>query len=99
FTKIDEARAQSLVAQAVDPARGGVMTSNEDNAYIQFNAVYTNSTSNALLGGERANYYVGEAFVDFLRDNDDPRLRVIAVKYENPSNTLETVGEANTNPE
>lgn len=99
FTKIDETRAQSLVAQAVDPARGGVMTSNEDNAYIQFNAIYTNSTSNALLGGERANYYVGEAFVDFLRDNNDPRLRVIAVKYENPSNTLEGVGEANTNPE
>jgi len=99
FTKTDDARAQSLVAQAVDPARGGVLASNDDNAYIQFNDVYTNGTSNALLGGERANYYIGEAFVDFLRDNNDPRLRLIAVKYENPSNPLATAGAANTNPQ
>lgn len=99
FTKIDEERAKSIVAQAVDPARGGVMTSNDDNAYIQFSDVYTNGTSNALLAGERANYYVGEAFVDFLRDNNDPRLRLIAVKYENPSNPLATAGAANTNPD
>jgi len=99
FTKIDEARAESLVAQAVDPARGGIMVSNADNAYIQLNEIFTNSTSNALLAGERANYYVGEAFVDFLRDNHDPRLRLIAVKYENPSNPLATAGAANTNPE
>ncbi|WP_257657555.1 SusD/RagB family nutrient-binding outer membrane lipoprotein [Parapedobacter lycopersici] len=99
FTKIDAARAESLVAQAVDPARGGVMVSNADNAYIQLNEIFTNSTSNALLAGERANYYVGEAFVNFLRNNHDPRLRLIAVKYENPSNPLATAGAANTNPE
>ena len=75
------------------------MVSNADNAYIQLNEIFTNSTSNALLAGERANYYVGEAFVDFLRDNHDPRLRLIAVKYENPSNPLATAGAANTNPE
>lgn len=99
FTKIDEDKAQSLVAQAMDPARGGVLVSNDDNAVIQFNAVYTNGTSNALLAGERANYYVGEAFVGFLRDNNDPRLRYIAVKYDNPSNPLATAGNANTNPD
>lgn len=96
FTKIDEGKAASLAAQAVDPSRGGVLSSNDDNAFIQFNAVYTNGTSNALLGGERANYYVGKAFVDFLRESNDPRLRYIAVKYENPSNPLETAGNANT---
>src|SRR5690606_1338223 len=36
---------------------------------------------------------------DFLRDNNDPRLRLIAVKYENPSNPLATAGAANTNPD
>ncbi|WP_090607642.1 SusD/RagB family nutrient-binding outer membrane lipoprotein [Parapedobacter koreensis] len=98
YTKIDESRARTLVAQAVDPARGGVLLSNDDNALIQFNATYTNATSNALLGGERANYYIGAAFVDFLKTHNDPRLRYIAVKYENPSNPLATAGSANTNP-
>lgn len=98
YTKIDQERARNLVSQATDPSRGGVMGSNDDNALIRFNATYTNSTSNALLGGERANYYIGEPFVDFLKDHDDPRLRYIAVKYENPSNPLATAGGANTDP-
>ena len=99
FTKTDESKARTLVSQAVDPARGGVMVSNGDNALIQFNATYTNATSNALLAGERANYYIGEAFIDFLKDNNDPRLSYIAVKYDNPSNPLETAGNANTDPD
>jgi hypothetical protein len=98
YTKIDEEKARSIVATATDPARGGVMQSNDDNALIQFNAVYTNGTSNALLGGERANYYIGKPFVDFLKNNNDPRLRYIAVKYELPANPLATAGAANTNP-
>lgn len=98
FTKTNEERARAIVATAVDPARGGVMQSNDDNALIQFNAVYTNSTSNPLLGGERANYYIGEPFVDFLKNNNDPRLRYIAVRYELPANPLATAGTANTNP-
>ncbi len=99
YTKIDESKARTLVSQAVDPARGGVLLSNDDNVLIQFNATYTNSTSNALLGGERANYYVGEAFIDFLKTHNDPRIRYIAVKYDNPSNPLATAGNANTNPD
>ncbi|QNL48668.1 SusD/RagB family nutrient-binding outer membrane lipoprotein [Olivibacter sp. SDN3] len=99
FTKLDETKAQTLVSIAVDPARGGVMQSNDDNAYIQFNDTYTNSTSNPLLGGERANYYVSAPFVDFLKNNNDPRLRYIAVKYEIPANPLATAGAANINPE
>jgi hypothetical protein len=98
YSKIDEQKARSVVATAVDPARGGVMSSNNDNAYIQFNAIYTNSTSSALLGGEKANYYIGQPFVDFLKATNDPRLPYIAVKYENPTNPLETAGAANINP-
>lgn len=98
FTKTNEEKARSIVNVAVDAARGGVLLSNEDNALIQFNAVYTNSTSNALLGGERANYYIGGPFIDFLKNNNDPRLRYIAVKYEIPANPLATAGNANTNP-
>jgi hypothetical protein len=98
YTKIDEATAKSTVAKALDPARGGVMASNADNAFIQFNATYTNGTSSALLGGERANYYVGKPFVDYLKTRNDPRLGLIAVKYDAPSNPLATAGLADINP-
>lgn len=98
FTKTDEEKAKTLVNIAIDPSRGGVINANTDNAFVVFNANYTNSTSNALLAGERANYYIGKAFIDFLKDHHDPRLRYIAVKYDNPSNPLETAGNANTNP-
>ncbi len=98
YTKIDPAKAKIIVTIAVDPARGGVMISNADNAVIQFNEIYNNSTSSALLGGERANYYIGKPFVDFLKNTNDPRLTFIAVKYENPTNPLATAGAANTDP-
>lgn len=98
YSKNDPEKARAIVAKAVDPARGGVMNANTDNALIQFNAVYTNVISNALLGTERANYYVAKPFIDFLKSTNDPRLRYIAVKYENPGNPLATAGAANTNP-
>jgi hypothetical protein len=98
YTKTDEAKAKAIVATAVDPARGGVMSANEDNAYIQFNAVYTNSTSSALLGTERANYYAGKPFIDFLKASNDPRLPYIAIKYADPSSAVATPGTANTTP-
>src|SRR5690554_4185648 len=98
YSKIDPAKAKSIVSIAVDPSRGGVMSSNDDNAYLQFDAIYTNGTSSALLGGERHNYYIGAPFVDYLKSTNDPRLEYIAVKYANPSNPLATAGAANTNP-
>jgi hypothetical protein len=98
YTRTDEAKARAIVQKAVDPARGGIMTTNDDNALIKFDATYTNTTSSALLGGERANYYVGKPFIDFLKSRNDPRLPYIAVKYANPNNPLETAGAADTNP-
>ncbi|MEO9004906.1 MAG: SusD/RagB family nutrient-binding outer membrane lipoprotein [Ginsengibacter sp.] len=98
YTKIDEAKAKSIAAIAVDAGRGGLMESNNDNAFIQYNAVYNNGTSSLLLGGERANYYIGKPFIDFLKSTNDPRLQFISVKYANPSNPLETAGVADTNP-
>ena len=98
YTEIDQAKAQSIVQVAVDPSRGGVMTSNDDNAVIHFNEIFTNATSSMLIGGERANYYVGKPFVDFLQSTNDPRLEHIAVIYEFPSQPLADVGNENTNP-
>jgi hypothetical protein len=98
YTKVDAAKAKTIVEIAVNPARGGVMSSNNDNALIQFNATYTNGTSSALLGGERHNYYVGKPFVDFLKATNDPRLTYIAATYEKPTEPLATAGAVNTNP-
>src|SRR5690606_13173471 len=42
YTETDEAKARTLVAKAVEPARGGVLASVEDDAYVQFNDTYTN---------------------------------------------------------
>ncbi|PRY16368.1 SusD-like starch-binding protein associating with outer membrane [Pontibacter ummariensis] len=98
YTETNEGKAQSIVAIAVDPARGGVMTSTEDDAFVPFSSIFTHPMSSQLLATERHNYYVGAPFVEFLQTKEDPRLRYIAVKYENPVNPLETAGAENTNP-
>ena len=100
YTEIDEAKAKQIVQTAVDPARGGVMESNEDNAYVPFDATFPHPISSQLLSTEAVNYYVGAPFVEWLQEHDDPRLEYIAVKYENPgSTTLDGLGIENTNPE
>lgn len=98
YVTVDPGKAKELVSMAVDPSRGGVMVSNADNAYLRFDATYTNGTSSALLGGERHNYYIGEPLIDFLKRTEDPRLGYTAVKYERPANPLATAGAANTRP-
>ncbi|MFA5818519.1 MAG: SusD/RagB family nutrient-binding outer membrane lipoprotein [Bacteroidales bacterium] len=98
YTKIDEVKAKLTVAKAVDPGRGGVMASNADNTFIQANSTFNNGTGSMLNGGERANYYIGKPYLDFLKNNNDPRILYIAVLYKIPANPLATAGAANTNP-
>lgn len=75
------------------------MSSNTDNAVIDYNNIFPNPLGNWLQGTERGNVYLGEPFVSFLKDTNDPRLRFIAVKYEIPANPLATAGNENTNPD
>jgi hypothetical protein len=98
YTKIDETKAQQYVALATNPANGGVMESNADNAYLAFNAIYLNPNTTVFNGTERANFYLGKPFVDHLQATNDPRLASIAVKYEIPANPLETAGAADRDP-
>lgn len=100
YTKVDAAKAAQVVQKAMDPARGGVMQSNADNAIVRFSSIsnYNSPTGNNWNGTERANFYLGEPFVAYLKSTNDPRLRFIAVKYEMPANPLATAGAANTNP-
>ncbi|MDX9930778.1 MAG: SusD/RagB family nutrient-binding outer membrane lipoprotein, partial [Bacteroidales bacterium] len=98
YTKYDASVAEAAAAKAVDPSRGGVMSSNDDNAFIQYSDVFTFGLGNTLNGGERHNYYVGAPFVDYLKLTNDPRMLFTVVKYEIPTNPLATAGAANTNP-
>jgi len=98
YSKLDAAKAKATVVKAVDPANGGLLASNSDNAYIAFNSTFNHPLANYFQGTERANVYLGKAFVDYLKTTADPRLRVISVKYETPANPIATAGAENTTP-
>ncbi|MDP3467898.1 MAG: SusD/RagB family nutrient-binding outer membrane lipoprotein, partial [Daejeonella sp.] len=85
YTRVDANKARQFAILAVDPGRGGVMQSNADNALVAYNAVITNSNTNTFHGSERANFYLEKPFVDYLKTTQDPRLRVMAVKYAIPA--------------
>ena len=98
YSKLDAAKAKTIVTKAVDPANGGLLSSNADNAYIAFNSTFNHPLANYFQGTERGNVYLGRAFVDYLKTTADPRLRVISVKYETPGNPIATAGAENTTP-
>lgn len=78
LSKADAATARTYVQKAF---QGGVMSSNADNCMMQHSATYTNAFGNQLNGSEKANYYLNAMFVDYLKSDNDPRLRAIAVLY------------------
>jgi Starch-binding associating with outer membrane len=85
YSKADAATAQKYVTVAVSD---GVMQSNADNALIAFNSTFNHPSAGIYQGTEKANYYLAKPFVDYLFSTSDPRLAVIAVKYQFPSNPL-----------
>ena len=97
YTKVDENKARSLVGIATDPARGGVMSSNSDNVVLKCNTTQTNPSNNFINGSVRYIWHIGEPFIDFLKNNSDPRLQYIAAIYPNPSSGSNP-GTPNTNP-
>ncbi len=90
LSKVRPDLAQEYVGVAVS---GGVMESNADNAVIRHTADYRNPAGTALNGGEAANYFLDEYFVEYLQANDDPRLASIAVRYPTASNGAEQTEE------
>jgi hypothetical protein len=96
YTKIDEAKAKSLVQTATDPARGGVMSSNDDNVVLKANSIQTNPSTGFLNGSVRHNWFIGKPLIDFLKNNNDPRLQYTAVLYPDPA--ASNPGAGNTNP-
>jgi hypothetical protein len=82
LSKVDAAKAQLYVQKAVT---GGVMQANEDNVKIQYTSIFNSPLSNTWNGTEKANFYLAQPFVSYLKQTNDPRLAVIATKYTEPS--------------
>lgn len=96
LSKVDAAQAQQIVAKAI---AGGVISSNADNAFIKHDANYTNGIGQMLNSTEAANFYMSAPFVDYLKKNNDPRLKSIAVRYVGASSGPEqTTARASTDP-
>jgi Starch-binding associating with outer membrane len=101
YTKSDPDKAKQYALIATDPANGGVMQSNLNNAYISFNNTFNHPNANTFQGTEKQNYYLGKPFIDYLKNTGDPRLAFIAVKYANPAGNISSpplVGTEDTNP-
>ncbi len=78
LVKVDPAKAQEFSAKAIAL---GIMTSNDDNALVRHDASFRNELGTNLNGGQSPFYYLDSEFVNFLKDNGDPRLVSIAVRY------------------
>lgn len=96
LTKIDPARAQQLAAEAF---QRGVITTNEGNAVIRHDNNFQNGIGSTLNGSEANNFFLVEAFVDYLLETNDPRLASIAVRYVGAeSGSGQTPDVADTDP-
>jgi len=78
LSKIDPATAETYTKKAV---AGGLMQSNDDNAWIRHTTEFTNRLGVEYSGTERGNYYMQQTFVERLRAKNDPRLRSFARRY------------------
>ena len=79
LSKADAGKAQNIVQAAF---AGGVITNNSDNAYLRHDANYQNPAGGMLNSTEAANWYLVKSFVDTLKNNNDPRLVSIAIRYK-----------------
>ncbi len=92
--KVDPVKAQAVATAAI---AAGVITTNQDNAYIRHDANYTHQIGGGLNGSEAANFYLAKPFVDQLKNTNDPRLSAIAIRYVGAtSGNGQTVAAGNT---
>ena len=81
YSKANAAKAQSIVQDAV---AGGVMTSNDDNAYVKYDGtLYVQDENNNLRNFSHFNY-AAEPFVNQLKSTNDPRAKFILANFDDP---------------
>jgi len=92
YTKVDPAKAQSIVQAAF---AGGVMQANSDNCMLKYTQQFPNvvSTGVSVLTNT---YYLAEPFITRLKSTNDPRLKFISAKYEDPGKAPSLVGDTTT---
>ena len=78
LTKVAPDLAKTYVTKAV---AGGLMQSNSDNSVLRHTTLFNNWIAVHLTAREKANFYLAKPFVDFLKNNNDPRLMSIAVRH------------------
>ncbi len=78
LTRANAGLAQQTVTAAFN---GGVSQSNDDNFVVRHDNNFTNGIGNTLNATEANNYYLVDAFVNYMKDRNDPRLSAIAVRY------------------
>jgi len=90
LTEVDIDRATAIVNQALDPSGAGVMTSNDDTAWIRHSAKETVEVNASGIGGafvdEGINGHLfrfSDVFVDFMKNNNDPRQTSLMATYDN----------------
>lgn len=81
YSKVDQSKAQSIVSEAF---AGGVMTSNDDNAYVKYDGSLYVQADNNFLRQFSSFDYAAEPFVDQLKATNDPRGQYILATYLDP---------------
>ena len=94
YTKVNPTKAAQIVAVATNPSRGGVMATNADNVVVKYNATQNNPTNGWATNSTRYNWHVGRGFMDFLKNNLDPRGQYLTVRYSDQGSL--TGGTADT---
>ena len=80
MVKVDEAAAEQWAAKAIN---GGVMTSNDDIVYIQYednpnDGPYVNPLTRGFSSRGTNQVKISKTLMDFLKDRNDPRVSVLA---------------------
>lgn len=85
YSKFDQNKAKTIVREAY---QGGLIQSNSDNVFINYNAIYNNPLNAGPRGTNPYFYYLAEPFVNKLKSTSDPRLKYISGKYADPNQAL-----------
>ncbi len=86
YSKLDANKAKTIVSDAFN---GGVMKSNDDNAWVKYDGtLFTNGANGGLVNNNPYFYYAAEPLVEQLKTTADPRGPFIVATYANPSNPL-----------
>jgi hypothetical protein len=92
MSKVAPDQAQTWVQKAV---AGGVMASNDDNANVYHIAVNGGSPTNngsgwKLIIEDNNNFKMSEAFINFFKSHNDPRLHLYAAVSDDPGGIWNT---------